>query len=166
MENAIRNWVETDLELIVAAWLTSLQDLARGDLELRHDPDRRLRRWLLERLKQPEAFGLVAETGGDLAGFLLGRITSWESEPPILVPRSTGVIDVVYVAEPARRRGVGSQLVEEALAYAARRGVSVVETTYETGNLDAAGMWKKLGFRPWMENVYRPTKAPPRRAGF
>ncbi len=166
MENAIRNWVETDLDLIVAAWLTSLQDLARGDLELRQDPDRPLRRWLLERLKQPEAFGLVAETGGDLAGFLLGRITIWESDPPILVPRSTGVIDMVYVAEPARRRGVGSQLVEEALAYAARRGVSVVETTYETGNPDAAGMWKKLGFRPWIEKVYRTTKASPRRAGF
>ncbi len=166
MENAIRNWIETDLDAIVAAWLTALQDLARQDLELRQDPDRYLRGWLLERLKQPDAFGLVAETGCDLSGFLLGRIAIWESEPPILVPRSIGVIDVVYVAEPARRRGVGSQLVAEALAYAARRRVSAVETTYETGNLGAAGMWKKHGFRSWMENVYRPTKAPPRRVGF
>ena len=166
MENAIRNWTESDLDRIVEVWLASLQDVVREDVELRPDPDQPLRGWLLERLKQPEAFGFVAETGWDFAGFLLGRVTTWESEPPILAPRRVGVIDVVYVAEPNRRRGVGSQLVEEALAYAARRGVSIVETTYETANPDAARMWKKLGFRAWMESVYRPTRTPSRKVGF
>ena len=165
MENAIRNWTESDLDRIVEVWLASLQDVVREDVELRPNPDRLLRGWLLERLKQPEAFGFVAETGWDFAGFLLGRVTTWESEPPILAPRRVGVINVVYVAEPNRRRGVGSQLVEEALAYAAR-GVSIVETTYETANPDAARMWKKLGFRAWMESVYRPTRTPSRKVGF
>ena len=166
MENAIRNWTESDIEPIVEAWIASLQDGVREDVKLRQNPDRSLRRWLLERLKQPEAFGLVAERGHDLAGFLMGRVTTWESEPPILIPRRIGIIDAVYVAEPARRRCVGSKLIEEALAYAVRRGVSVVETTYETDNPDAARMWKKLGFRPWMESVCRPTGTPSRKMGF
>ena len=166
MENAIRSWTESDVEPIVEAWIASLQDGVREDVKLRQNPDRALRRWLLERLRQPETFGFVAERGHDLAGFLLGRVTTWESEPPILAPRRLGVIDVVYVAEPARRRGIGSKLVEEALAYAARRGVSVVETTYETGNPDAARMWKKLGFRSWRKSVYRPTGTLARKVGF
>ena len=166
MENAIRKWTDSDVEPIVEAWIASLHDGGREDVKLRQNPDRALRRWLLERLKQPETFGLVAESEDDLAGFLMGRVTTWESEPPILAPRRIGVIEVVWVAERARRRGVGSKLVEEALAYAARRGVSVVETTYETGNPEAARMWKKLGFRPWMESVCRPTGTPSRKVGF
>ena len=111
MENAIRNWTDSDVEAIVEAWIASLQDGVREDLKLRQNPDRALRRWLFERLKQPETFGLVAERGHDFAGFLIGRVTTWESEPPILAPRRICVIDVVYVAEPARRQGVGSKRV-------------------------------------------------------
>ncbi len=98
----------------------------------------------------------MAEREGDFAGFLLGRIGEFESDPPILKRRRVGLIDVVYVVESHRRSGVATRLVRYVSDRMEIRGARALETTFEVFNEPAARLWSHLGFRPWVQRAYQP----------
>jgi ribosomal protein S18 acetylase RimI-like enzyme len=51
------------------------------------------------------------------------------------------------VAANARRRGIGSALMEEAVKWAQRAGVAKLELTVFPHNEPAIALYRKLGFR-------------------
>lgn len=54
-------------------------------------------------------------------------------------------VDLLYVPEPVRGKGIGSKLIAKAEAFARRKGcVGVWLTTY---NFQAPGFYRKLGYR-------------------
>ena len=158
MEIAIRDWQASDFKGIASLWLAAYGRDAPADAPLRHDADRVLTRWLSDRFRDRKSFGYVAERNGDFAGFALGRIGEWESNPPILKRRRVGLIDVVYVLDVHRRAGVATLLVQSVIERAEVAGATAMETTFETGDPSAAGLWRKMGFKPWIERAYRPTR--------
>lgn len=115
---------------------------------------------------------LVAERGGQLAGFLylrtIGRPPppspkrrSWldrlrrllrRRRPALdavgspLRPLPRGVIEDCLVRPSHRRRGVGRALVEAALAASAADGVGRVELGVLSNNAPARAFWEALGF--------------------
>ena len=156
METGIRDWQRKDFERIGSLWLRAYEQVALPDAPLKRGADRALKEWLGDRFSDPQAVGYVAEREDDFAGFLLGRIGEFESDPPILKRRRVGLIDVVYVVESHRRSGVATRLVRYVIERMEIRGATAVETTFEVFNEPAASLWSRLGFRPWVQRAYRP----------
>jgi len=79
---------------------------------------------------------LVAETGHDVVGYIVGRALLDEAE-----------ILNLGVAEPARRRGIARGLVRALLALFSGRGVRTVFLEVRESNHPARGLYESLGFR-------------------
>jgi ribosomal-protein-alanine N-acetyltransferase len=79
---------------------------------------------------------LVAEEGGVVQGFILT-----DRDGP------AGHVITLDVAPGARRRGVGSELIEAAHRFLAEHGVREVELETATTNDAAVAFWKHHGYR-------------------
>ena len=87
-------------------------------------------------LAQPGAECLIAADGAKIAGFLIS-----EENPPL------GHIVTLDVAEPHRRKGVGSMLLGESEAHMAFRGVRTVLLETATTNEAGIAFWERHGYR-------------------
>jgi ribosomal protein S18 acetylase RimI-like enzyme len=95
---------------------------------------------------------LVAEAGGELVGFAMGR--PGEDPPPFASPRH-GFVTNFAVTAAWRRRGVGRRLVA-ALAEAFRaQGITEMRLTVAAGNPASNAFWREMGFEPWMVSMRR-----------
>src|SRR5262245_33802680 len=155
MEINVRDWNREDLPQIQRAWLGYFKNVARSDMHLRPDTETTMKQWLNTRFRQVNGLGLVAETHGVIAGFLIGRIDDWESVPPVIEPRRIGIIDAVYVSENSRRQGIGTQLIDRAIGTMRDAKAVAEETIYEAWNDASDQAWHRAGFAPWMMHAYR-----------
>jgi ribosomal-protein-alanine N-acetyltransferase len=90
-----------------------------------------------EALASDWTFGLVAETGRGLAGYLIGREAA-----------GSGEILNLAVAPEFRRRGIGGQLLDTGLAAFRRRGAHEVFLEVRESNRSAQALYLSQGFRP------------------
>jgi GNAT superfamily N-acetyltransferase len=95
-------------------------------------------------MENPDSITLVAEEDGATIGYADGLI----SRRTNLLPPTVGHIGTVYVEEPHRKRGVGTNLVKALCAHFSREGVDQVNLRYVKGNTEAEVFWKGLGFTP------------------
>jgi GNAT superfamily N-acetyltransferase len=151
----IRNWNREDLIKIQESWLQYCKDVARSDMQLRPNAEVTMKQWLTSRFRQPSIMGFVAESNGEFAGFLIGRIDDWESVPPVIEPRRIGIIDAVYVEDNFRRKGIGRQLIDHAVEAMREADAIAVETIYDAWNEASTKAWHRAGFAPWMVHAYR-----------
>jgi ribosomal-protein-alanine N-acetyltransferase len=82
---------------------------------------------------------LVAEVGGDVAGFILTE-----------QPAEEGHIITLDVLEAYRRRGIGSLLLAAAEQEAASRGGRRMVLETATTNKAAIALWRKHGYRQFV----------------
>jgi [ribosomal protein S18]-alanine N-acetyltransferase len=94
------------------------------------------RRTMRAFLRLPGAECLVAEEDGTIRGFILT-----DRDGP------AGHIITLDVAPEARRRKIGTKLVEAAHASLARHGVREVELEASTSNPTAVAFWERHGYR-------------------
>jgi ribosomal-protein-alanine N-acetyltransferase len=94
------------------------------------------RRTMRAFLRLPGAECLVAEERGEIQGFILT-----DRDGP------AGHVITLDVAPGARRRGVGTALLEAAHGSLAARGVREVELETSTTNEAAIAFWKRHGYR-------------------
>jgi [ribosomal protein S18]-alanine N-acetyltransferase len=90
-----------------------------------------------EALVSPWTFGLLAETGRGMAGYLIGREVA-----------GTGEVLNLAVAPEFRRRGIGGALLEAGLAALRRRQVDEVFLEVRESNIEAQALYVGHGFRP------------------
>ena len=90
-----------------------------------------------EALTSPWTFGLVAETGRGVAGYLIGREVA-----------GTGEVLNLAVAPESRRRGIGGALLDAGLATFRRRKVDEVFLEVRESNISAQALYVGHGFRP------------------
>ena len=88
---------------------------------------------------RPAAFTLVAEDGRRIVGFLVA-----DADP---LARRAGLLVTIDVIEDARRRGVGSALLERSEAVLARNGIRRYRLQVETSNAAAVAFYTRRGFR-------------------
>ena len=98
----------------------------------------------------PDTVLFVAEEDGRIVGSL--TLVAFE----ILTGRRAWIEDVVTDAA-MRGRGVGSALVEAAVAHADALGTRTVDLTSRPEREDANRLYTKLGFEQRTTNVYRRT---------
>lgn len=155
MQVLIRDWDRADVSAVGSLWLEALGETDLEGMVLYADAERRLRSWLLDRVRERSGVGLVAEVDGMFGGFLLGRVGEWDSVPPILRPQRIGLVDVVCVEAQVRRQGIGMRLVEEALERMRSRGAVRVETTYQVRDGAAVRLWERMQFHPCLERAWK-----------
>jgi ribosomal-protein-alanine N-acetyltransferase len=90
-----------------------------------------------EALIAPWSFGLVAESGRGLAGYLIGREVA-----------GSGEVLNLAVAPEYRRRGIGGALLGAGLAAFRRRKVDEVFLEVRESNISAQALYAGHGFRP------------------
>lgn len=134
-EPAIRRADATDLDP-----LAELFDAYRVYYDQPSDPAR-ARAFLKQRLERGEAVILLAETGSQVVGFTQ-LFPSFSS----VATARIWVLNDLYVAPEARRRGVAAALLEAARVHALATGA--VRLVLETlpGNRPAQRLYEKLGW--------------------
>ncbi len=110
------------------------------------------RRWLARELERSDAVVLVAEVGGSIVGYIYGTL---EARDWNLLLDAHGAIHDVFVAESARRSGVGLLLVKALLAAFEDRGAERVVLSAMVGNEAAQRTFASVGFRPTMVEMTR-----------
>ena len=85
------------------------------------------------------SYCMIAESGGEIAGFILSELAPDE-----------GHIITLDVLEQYRRQGAGSMLLEDAEREAASRGGKRVVLETATTNKAAIAFWKNHGYRQFV----------------
>jgi ribosomal protein S18 acetylase RimI-like enzyme len=104
-------------------------------------------RFLISQITNPSSCVLVAEDSGAVIGYVYADVetTNWmELRGPC------GVIQDVYVDQPARRRGAGRALMRAAIDWIRSQGREQVVLMTKSRNEHAQQLFAGLGFRPTM----------------
>ncbi|HEV8594825.1 MAG TPA: GNAT family N-acetyltransferase [Thermoplasmata archaeon] len=101
-----------------------------------------LGRQLRTTLRERESICLVAEIGGDVAGFLVGDLRPWEFGED----RPVAWVKVVGVDPRHQGGGIGRDLGRKFLAEARTRGARRVKTLVDWDAGDVVAYFRSLGF--------------------
>lgn len=138
-------------EADLAALVDSLSGLWRDDSG-RHDrsvspnwPQREGKAYVLDLLTNPNGVLLAARADtGEIVGHLVGRYVpagDFRTE-------STAVLESMQVRTDLRGHGIGGQLVDAFLAWAAQRQAPRTVVTAYSGNSGAQAFYQRHGFTP------------------
>jgi ribosomal-protein-alanine acetyltransferase len=86
------------------------------------------------------AIGLAARVGGEIAGFVIGRIDIVRNTP-------FGHILTVDIASPYRRKGIAQKLLREIEAIFKEKGVKECHLEVREDNIAASNLYRKLGYK-------------------
>jgi diamine N-acetyltransferase len=96
-------------------------------------------------LAAPDETVLVAEDDAGLCGLVHALL--YDTPPiPAMTPSRRAHVDSLVVRSDARRRGVGSRLMDEITVWARAKGASEVVLTVWAGNVAAERFYAELGF--------------------
>jgi len=154
MRGEIRRAQARDLDRVAALW-TSI-----GAYHEPLDPAFRMRPGAADEIRgllrttagDPQAVILVCEEEADLQGLCIVRIGR---APPILEETRRAEISDLGVRESARRRGIGTRLVDEALAWVREAGVARVQVQVAVPNAAAQAFWRARGFENFMDVLHK-----------
>jgi GNAT superfamily N-acetyltransferase len=88
----------------------------------------------------PGAHFLVAESGGDVVGFIIGEVRDWEFGAP-----PCGWVFAIDVRPDARLAGIGTRLLESICAGFRRAGVRKVRTMLASDNTLILSFFRSQG---------------------
>jgi ribosomal protein S18 acetylase RimI-like enzyme len=108
--------------------------------------------WLSRELERADAVVLVACREAEIIGYAYGTI---EERDWNLLLDAHGAVHDVFVADQARRAGVGEALIENLIRALEELGAPRVVLSTMVGNEDAQRLFKRCGFRPTMIEMTR-----------
>jgi ribosomal protein S18 acetylase RimI-like enzyme len=156
MTVVVRTVRESDAPGMYRAWLAMREYNASLDHRIVPVPvsEAEFVAGLRETLGRPSSTAFIAEDGKTIVGFLSAGI---EAGLPDRLPERHATIGYVYVDPEHRRKGVGRQLFEALAGWArAHDGVSHVEMTVLSGDAEAVGFWRSIGFTPFISRLWAP----------
>jgi ribosomal protein S18 acetylase RimI-like enzyme len=109
-------------------------------------------RFLGTQLKEPEAAVLVAETQGVVIGYAYVAVEGWDY---MALRGPAGALHDVIVDPAHRGQGVGTMLLEAALAFLKSRGAPRVVLSTAEQNEGAQRLFARAGFRRTMVEMTR-----------
>lgn len=86
---------------------------------------------------------LLAESVGEVVGYLVGHVAAGSSLRPVAVAE----LESMYVLEGYRSSGVGARLVEEFRRWAVTKGAERASVTAYAANERAVRFYERMGFR-------------------
>ena len=155
----IRDMVPADFPMILSLWheLVAYHKPISGSLyELTPSADMTYERWLTRRLKDDGAQVWIAESEGQMVGYIL-IMMGFRS--PVYAVNNVGMICDLIVTRAVRRTGVATSLVSHAILALLNQGVETVQVNYDHENDAACAFWTQMGFAPRLMEAYRHLKA-------
>ncbi|MEV8371421.1 GNAT family N-acetyltransferase [Kribbella sp. NPDC056861] len=140
----VRPATSVDLDGLVAstAALFAEDGAARDSLRNADWPAAHGLEWCTDLLADPQALVLVAVSGDEVAGHLVGSF----SEPSDMWTGSRAELVSMYVRGELRGQGVGGQLVDAFVEWAKSRGAAQLHVTAYATNEAALRLYASRGF--------------------
>jgi ribosomal protein S18 acetylase RimI-like enzyme len=98
------------------------------------------------RLENENAFALIAQEDGKIAGYILVRIQETAFRKRNLIAD----IEHLFIQEEMRKRGVGTMLVEKAKKILREKGVPRLKVQALFANKNAVDFYKEMGFNEFL----------------
>jgi ribosomal protein S18 acetylase RimI-like enzyme len=153
-EIEIRRAKSRDMAFIVELWKRLSEEHAKLDerYSLRPEAEIVWARWAGQRLRDEASILLVAESGSDYVGYLVGHA---DEAQPIFRQRSFATITDLFVVPEFRRKGVASKLLEEALAFFRSRDLEHVRLNVLVRDDMARAFYEKHGFGDFIYRMWK-----------
>jgi ribosomal protein S18 acetylase RimI-like enzyme len=134
----IREAKESDLPIIEKLMIELIEALSNTeDIDIQHVVNN-----CKNLLKDNNSYFLVAEIKGIVTGFI-----NFTTRKTILHQDLSGLIDELVVTKEFRDKGIGQQLVLDAIKRCRQLGCCEIEVTTEKTNTKAKEFYKKCGFK-------------------
>lgn len=145
----LRSLEESDFEAVWEIWREGNREVAESEPLLPFDEGFFSRGSFRTTQESDTGEGhhqLVAEAEGAVVGWGHAYVTH--------TPEGTliGYVSSVYVARPARARGIGSALLNALTEWLGEQEVTRIELVAASRS-PARALWTRLGFRPFMETL-------------
>jgi ribosomal protein S18 acetylase RimI-like enzyme len=142
----VRSGRREDATAAARLWTSSVEEHARYDHVYSAAPDAEkvMRRFLADLSSSSHSSLFVAESGGEIVGFLSGELREGS---PAFSPRTWAAVEDVYVVPELRSHGIGRDLFEAFQEWAHQKGATGVSLQVAAGNRRARGFYERLGFR-------------------
>jgi GNAT superfamily N-acetyltransferase len=153
----VRQAVENDIDGIIPVWKEFVELHAGLDSREAKIPhaENIFREMLRERLRREVPGILVAILENEIAGFILMKL---EREDPVFPEPDFGFVEILAVSEKWKRHGIGELLFQQTAAWFKERGISQIQLFIVPANTQASSFWKKMGFSPYLELLYKKIK--------
>jgi len=150
MSGRVRRAEVRDLDRVAALWtaITRYHEPLDPVFRMREDAGGEVAELLRALDRDPDCEIFVFDEGGDLPGMLIVRV---DHAPPIMAESERAEITDLGVREDARRRGIGTALLDAALAWVRASGVRRVEVQVAHANGAAQAFWRARGFADFMD---------------
>ncbi len=127
-------------------WLRSAEEHTLYDRVYAAAPgaEKTMRRFLADLSANSYSCLFVAESDGELIGFLSGELREGS---PAFEPKTWAAVEDVYVIPGHRSSGVGRALFEECQKWARKKGANGVSLQVAADNARARKFYEELGFR-------------------
>lgn len=99
-----------------------------------------------------EKWCFVAEDEGEICGFIYFMIKQRTDHFKI---KQAGYIDLLFVSEKYRGRGIGKKLLNSAYAELKTHGIFHVDLSVHTDN-PSTKFWESMGFKEYKINMWKP----------
>ena len=144
----IREYRPADLDAILRLWQAMVEHHRPINHALYHvhgTATETYERWLLRRIKEDRAQVWIAETAGQVVGYVM---TMMGYRSPVYSVNNVGMICDLIVDSRNRRVGVGRTLVSHAVLAMLNQGMETVQVNYDHENEEAVAFWRAMGFAP------------------
>ncbi|QIN79500.1 GNAT family N-acetyltransferase [Rubrobacter marinus] len=143
---AIRAGRRDDAAAAAALWMRSAEEHTAYDDVYATSPDAEkiMRRFLADLSSSAHSCLFVAESDGEVVGFLSGEIREGS---PAFSPKTWAAVEDIYVTQEHRSRGVGRSLLDACAGWARDKGADGVSLQVAAGNERARKFYDELGFR-------------------
>ncbi|MEE3328918.1 MAG: GNAT family N-acetyltransferase [Myxococcota bacterium] len=150
----VREAATRDLDRVAALWTSITHHHQSLDpvFQMRPHAEDQIRALLLTLYRDPEARIFVYDDQGDILGICIVRI---DHSPPIMRETGRAEITDLGVRESVRRKGIGTRLLEEALAWVQTSGIQRVEIQVAKGNAAGQLFWRARGFGDLMDVLHK-----------
>jgi len=155
-EVTVRRAKSRDMAFIIELWKQLSQEHAELDdrFALRPEAEIVWARWAGQRLRDEASIVLIAESGEDCVGYLLGHT---DEAQPIFKHRSYGTVTDLFVVPEFRRKGIGSKLLEETLSFFRSRGIGHVRLNVLARDKRSRAFYEKHGFGDFVHRMWKST---------
>jgi len=142
----VRSGRREDSTAAARLWTSSVEEHARYDRVYSAAPDAEkiMRRFLADLSSSSHSSLFVAESGGEIVGFLSGELREGS---PAFSPKTWAAVEDVYVVPELRSHGIGRDLFEAFQGWAHHKGATGVSLQVAAGNRRAREFYERLGFR-------------------
>jgi ribosomal protein S18 acetylase RimI-like enzyme len=150
----IRKATKDDVEEITRLWIEFI-DIQKGYepfFTRAADGHVHYARLLLERLDDKLWNILVAEVGGEIAGYCYSAVMEF---PPVYVNPKYGYIYNMAVTARYQNMGVAQKLFDKTFEWFKDNNLSCIQGDVISSNKRAHSFWQKMGFTVFMEKYFR-----------